>query len=371
MDLLLCTSRFGDPTTSYMPLLATELSERGHTVYGTQYRPGSDLDGIRVDSISVPHIKTPWWAGQWLLNQMLPGKLETKVAELDPDAMVVGASNIVPGISAAKTHDVPAVVVIPGLGFTRYNPLDLAENKSPRFRSLPSSAKIQYPFIKSLHTEYTEHLQQASEVIVISEFLQRCLHQTFAVESQVVRTPRLLDSFIANKHSPEYILMVNPRHRLKGADVFVKIARQLPEHEFAIAGDLPNDEIQAEAESLDNIRLFGWVDDMKSVYAKTKLLLAPSRYQEGGGPAAVIEGFANGIPAVGTDRGAIPEHIQTGGEVVTNIDNINEWVEMINTVLSDYETYADEAKQISTEFKSNQQVDEFEAIIKDTVQSSK
>jgi glycosyltransferase involved in cell wall biosynthesis len=353
-----------------MPLLATSLNDRGHTVRGTQYKAGSSFDVVPVETYSVPRITTPWWVGQWLLNKSLSSKLEATITRWRADVVVVGASNIVPGVSAAQKRDIPSVVVVPGLGFARYDPLLLDEDKSPHFRSLPNSAKIQYPFIKSLHKQYTEHLQEASEIIVISEFLKRSLKRTFGVESTVIHTPRPLDRFVTTDHSPQYLTMVNPRHEMKGADIFLKIAKELPEKNFAVAGDLPNDSLEAEAKSLDNMKHFGWVDDMRDVYRETELLLAPSRYQEGGGPAAVIEAFVNGIPAIGTNRGAIPEHIRSGGELVDDPDNINEWIDKIELVLANYATYSQQAEQISKDFSADKQIDKFENVIRDVAHSA-
>lgn len=362
MDILFSTSDFGSKTTSYMPLVATGLADRGYAVEGVQYRGEVTLAEIPIRKVSVPTLRTPWWVGQWLRQKPFERELRTVVDRNRPAVIISGAFTLIPTVKVGESLDIPVVVVIPGLGFTRFSPLDIGLNKRPSLADLPWSARIQYPFVLSLFRQYRSALRRAADVVVLSEFLQDCIHETFGSESKVIRTPVPLDEMRAGEHPREYITMVNPRHRLKGADILARVAREMPNEKFLVAGEFPSDSIENELTSLDNLVHLGWVDDMVRVYEKTRLLLMPSRYEEGG-PRTIVEAFANGIPAVGTDRGAIPEQINGGGEVVSDPDDIEEWKRGIRRVLGDYDRYSEQASAHAELFDAEGRLDEFERLV--------
>lgn len=368
MDLLFVTPGFGaDPDTSFMPLVATELVSRGHDVQGVQYEEGETPDTFPVDTLSVPNITTPWWAGRWLIYQTWKQSIQSYIAEKDPDVIVADRVCIAPTVKAAQSIDVPVISVIPGLGFTRFDPLDLGVDKTPSLGELPWSAKIQYPFVRSLFHQNKKALSEADEVVVISEFLQQTIETTFSRRPTIVRTPVPVSSIQADSHNRAFITLVNPRNELKGADVFERIANAMPDENFQVAGTFASSDREERIRSLDNVELLGWVDDMREVYARTKLVLVPSRYEEGGGPRVVLEGFANGVPAIGTDRGAIPEHIQGAGKVVSDPDCIDEWQQKIQGVLSNREYFSAKAEKQVKSFDAERQVNQFEEVIKSLV----
>ena len=104
---------------------------------------------------------------------------------------------------------------------------------------------------------------------------------------------------------------------------------------------------------------------MAEVYANTKLLLVPSTYQEGG-CRVIAEAFANGVPAVGSDLGGIPDYIGDGGCVVENYRDIAAWVEVVRDILADQERYADLAERAHRRralFEIEARIDEFEVLL--------
>jgi glycosyltransferase involved in cell wall biosynthesis len=156
--------------------------------------------------------------------------------------------------------------------------------------------------------------------------------------------------------------MVNPRTELKGVEILFDLVDNLDE-EFLIAGEFADDKYVERAKRAENVTHLGWVSDMREVYRQTRLVIVPSLVEEGGGPRVVLEGFANSIPAVGTNRGAIPEHVANAGAVVDNPYDIEQWKECVKRVLSDYNIYARRATERAEQFDADPLIRCFEQIL--------
>lgn len=129
---------------------------------------------------------------------------------------------------------------------------------------------------------------------------------------------------IASEHSRQHVLLVNPSLP-KGAGVVVQIAMQLekrrPDIIFEVVesrGDW-HDLVRSVSaslgdprESLSNVLVTPNTDDMRPIYSRARLLLAPSLSWESFGRVAA-EAMMNGIPAIVTNRGGLPEVIGNGG----------------------------------------------------------
>ncbi|MDY6777195.1 MAG: glycosyltransferase, partial [Candidatus Nanohaloarchaea archaeon] len=75
------------------------------------------------------------------------------------------------------------------------------------------------------------------------------------------------------------ILHVNPgRH--KGIDLTLDVAAAMPDEEFIVIGNEGPEDVMERIRSLDNVDYRGFVDDMTGVYAETKLVLMPSKWEE-------------------------------------------------------------------------------------------
>lgn len=176
--------------------------------------------------------------------------------------------------------------------------------------------------------------------------------------------------YIVAQNSKEYITMINPI-QMKGGDIFKQIAKNIPAKKFlavkgwshlmndkgwdkSLLADLSNGMGISENpsfkittfEDTNNVELIDSMEDMKSVYAKTRLLLVPSITPEGG-PRVAVEAMINGIPVIGSDSGNMRRTIGTGGIIIDDIFNIGEWVAAI--LKFDIEPYY---TQISRQAKS-------------------
>src|SRR5262249_20325346 len=82
-----------------------------------------------------------------------------------------------------------------------------------------------------------------------------------------------------------------------------------------------------------NVTLLGPVADMRTVYARTALLLVPSQVEDAS-PRVVLEAQVNGIPVVASAVGGIPEILGAGGVLVPPDARAEVWAEAVEAILA-------------------------------------
>lgn len=130
----------------------------------------------------------------------------------------------------------------------------------------------------------------------------------------------------------------------KGVDLFVhaaiKIAKQRPQYQFVIIGDIEDQALHAElqasivsAELQNAIRFVGHIDDMPPVFAALDLLVAPSRWEGFG--LILVEAMAASVPIIATRIGSIPEVTGEGSAArlieTDNVDVLTNEIELVAT----------------------------------------
>jgi glycosyltransferase involved in cell wall biosynthesis len=132
---------------------------------------------------------------------------------------------------------------------------------------------------------------------------------------------------VATHHSRERLLFINPNLE-KGAGLVIRLAMMLekrrPDMVFEVVesrgswAQLIRQVSKAlgdPRERLENVVVTPHTHDMRPIYGRARALLAPSLWWESAG-RVLIEAMLNGIPAVVTDRGGMPEVVQDGGIIV-------------------------------------------------------
>lgn len=145
-----------------------------------------------------------------------------------------------------------------------------------------------------------------------------------------------------------FITMINPVG-VKGIDTLLAIAAQLPEARFLLVeswklGDKALQELHTQLVALPNVRFQTRVADMREIYRQTRLLLAPSLWEEGFGMVA-IEAQSCRIPVIASARGGLVESVGDGGLLIKDYRNVERWLEAIRQVLGDQHTYASLSEQ--------------------------
>ncbi|OOZ40113.1 glycosyltransferase [Solemya elarraichensis gill symbiont] len=129
---------------------------------------------------------------------------------------------------------------------------------------------------------------------------------------------------IATQQERKHVLFINPSWA-KGVSIVIMLALLLeksrPDIIFEIVESRGNwqltfdavlKELGQDRKGLDNIVVTFHTTDMRPVYGRARLLLAPSLWWESSG-RILAEAMLNGIPTLITDRGGMPEMIDDAG----------------------------------------------------------
>jgi glycosyltransferase involved in cell wall biosynthesis len=142
----------------------------------------------------------------------------------------------------------------------------------------------------------------------------------------------------------ESVTFINPWPN-KGLHIATKIAHQCPEIPFVFNLCWPLTEkdrqnfIKKHLSGLPNVRLGEPQSDMRKVYGRSKILLAPSVWEEGYG-RVVTEAQISGIPVVASTRGGLPEAVGPGG-ILLDLDRpITDWAAALRKLWFDDRHYA-------------------------------
>jgi glycosyltransferase involved in cell wall biosynthesis len=363
MDVLFASPRFPpDARQTTMTQLACRLVDRGYDVRGVHEAGRDSTEYFPVDDFAGPAMRSPWWVSLWRYYRAWRAEMDAYLTAHDPDVVVTNQRSHVPTVQGARGQDVPVVAVIEGLGFMRYDPTNLALDKTPRFLDLPTESKVQYPFVRSLFRQQRAAFPDFAAVVALSAFLGDVVDASFGVDARVIRTMVDIDAVRADDHDPECIIMVNPRSKLKGGDIFLDIAGRMADEQFLVAGDFATNDQRGRAAALDNVTYLGWVDDMREVYGRAKLLLVPSIVEEGG-PRVIVEAFANGVPVVGTNRGGVPGFIGDAGAVVDDPYDIDEWVRTVEATLEVYDRFRPRAFGRAPLFDADDAVERYVSLL--------
>ena len=148
--------------------------------------------------------------------------------------------------------------------------------------------------------------------------------------------------------SPRFVTFVNPA-RYKGVYPFVRIAKELGRRR----PDIPLLVVESRetrktlgacglrTADHPNIQIMPVTTDPRRFWRLTKIVLMPSLWWESQGLVAV-EAMINGIPVIGSDRGALPETLGDGGivlplperltpvsQILPTAEEVEPWVEAI------------------------------------------
>jgi len=199
-----------------------------------------------------------------------------------------------------------------------------------------------------------------------------------------------LTKFIPNKKNPIYITMINPLI-IKGGEILYKLAQRFPNKKFlAVMGwtglrnrdsfkwerrqweliaKAHNDHNVHPPEEVDfsnlkNVETLKGVKDMRFVYAKTRILLFPSIWDEAFG-RSIVEALASGIPVIANNVGGIEETgIKEGGILLDKESPLKKWVKAIKK-LDDpiiYKKISKSAIEDAKKYSLEEQINKIELI---------
>ena len=201
------------------------------------------------------------------------------------------------------------------------------------------------PFVQRVH------------FITNSQFTARVLRDRTGLGSTVV-TPLVEPDNYRNTAPGNAVLFINP-HPLKGLDVALTLAEQCPDIPFIFVeswGILSDEEKKIIARRTAKLRNIEWLKptgDMKSLYTRAKIVLAPSGAPYMGKPVNWIEAWGriateahfSGIPVIASDQGGLPESVGSGGILVDTNADISLWKAALRSLWDDPQRYAEVSSQ--------------------------
>jgi glycosyltransferase involved in cell wall biosynthesis len=186
--------------------------------------------------------------------------------------------------------------------------------------------------------------------------------------------PRVIYPFISadryrTERTKQNVTFINPI-AMKGRDIALGIARQCPEIPFAFVEswqlfDENRHDLMQELQALPNITFLPPQNDMRAVYEKCGILLAPSVWEEAYG-RVVTEAQISGIPVVASSRGGLPEAVGPGGILLDPEQPIADWTAAVRKLWHDGRHYdelsaAALAHAERREINSDHQIDAWES----------
>ncbi len=160
----------------------------------------------------------------------------------------------------------------------------------------------------------------------VSEYVARRVDEVLGIKCDVIRSIVDPDRYLVDAKR-QTSLHVNPDPS-KGIEITLALAERRPGVVFDVVRcweETPEvRRIRERTERLDNVVWHEPVRDMKKLYGRTRLLLAPSIWEEAAG-RVVHEAQLNGIPVLASDRGGLPESVGPGGITVDPDAGISEW----------------------------------------------
>lgn len=186
-------------------------------------------------------------------------------------------------------------------------------------------------------------VDQRLPILALSRYLQRSIRAEYGYRSRLLYPKMDYSQYrVARPRSAGYVTITHA-HAVKGLDMFLHVAQALPTVPFLVVDGwggwvpMPSDVARAIAE-VPNVRLIPSQDDMRSVYAMTKILTVPSVWNEAFA-RVVLEAEVNGIPVIASRRGGLPESVGDGGFVIGDHRNPDRWISAVRRLLEKPDLY--------------------------------
>jgi glycosyltransferase involved in cell wall biosynthesis len=276
-----------------------------------------------------------------------PKIVQRVVAAFKPDVAVVQGRLTVPLVEHLQACNVPAVVYIRDVDFAEQ--LD-----SHRFGEL---------------TRF---------VVANSQFTADTVRARFGIDARVI-VPTVVRSDYEVQSSREVVLFTNPVAK-KGVALALEVARLCPDIPFVFVeswtlSSAQVSQLQAQLQSLPNVRFVRRTADMRELYRIARIVLMPSVWEEAWGRVA-SEAHVSGIPVIGSNKGGLPEAIGPGGVVLDTAEPAAKWSQALRDLWSDPQRYLDysnaaRAFSMRDELDLDKQVESLAGILGNAIETAR
>lgn len=311
--------QFSGGSQSSIHELALELMRHGHEVAVLAALWGSGYVGWRSRifmKLLRSHIARDRLPGYDVYRKWFVWEdVESVAAEACPDIAVVMAMKPVPVAHALLQAEVPTVVYL----------------RDAEFQSLGGDPRV----------------LEGVTYIANSRFTAQRYRDAFGINAFVVPPLFHAERYRVQRTGRGFVTFINPSP-VKGRDLAFDIAaacRDIP-FQFVEAWPLKGaerDDLRHRLAQAPNVTFKRRTDDMRRVYAETRLLLAPSRWEEAWGRVAT-EAHFSGIPVVASNRGGLPESVGPGGILLDLADPLDVWSAAVRRLWEDEAFYEEKSR---------------------------
>lgn len=181
-----------------------------------------------------------------------------------------------------------------------------------------------------------------AQFVANSQFTANRHREAFGIASTVI-PPLVSPDLYRTASTRSNITFINP-YPIKGLEVALAVAGRCPDIPFTFVESWGIDaELRASLDQrlagLPNVTLQPRTTNMKTVYKKARILLAPSLWEEAWGRVAT-EAHYSGIPVIGSRQGGLPEAIGPGGLTIDIDAPVTDWVAAVRRLWDDPVEYA-------------------------------
>lgn len=170
----------------------------------------------------------------------------------------------------------------------------------------------------------------------VSRYVATRVEEVLGINCEVVRSI-VEPAYYLVDVSRQTALHVNP-DPCKGIDITLALAERRSDIVFDVVRCWEETpavrRVRERIERLPNVVWHEPVGDMRRLYGRARMLLAPSLCEEAAG-RVVQEAQLNGIPVVASDRGGLPESVGPGGITLDPGTDIAEWANALDRVWKD------------------------------------
>ena len=219
------------------------------------------------------------------------------------------------------------------------------------------------PVVFYLHNSLYKKAETFTDVDLIlapSKFLSDFYAQRLGIQSQVLYPIFNSAHCLVTRRNPRFFTFINPVPE-KGLTLFARLVaealRQLPRAEFLVVEVRWTKADVARAglkfDRIPNIKVISHQQDIKMVYAETRLLLHPSFLVEAFG-RTIVEAQLNGIPVLASRWGGIPEALNGGGFLfdipdrctknymaIPTPEEVQPWIDQLRVLSEDQKVYTE------------------------------
>jgi glycosyltransferase involved in cell wall biosynthesis len=192
---------------------------------------------------------------------------------------------------------------------------------------------IMHNWAQKLYLKKYETMYDKNKIFLVhnSEWIKH-LYDYMGFQSIIVYPPvDWRDYKVTTTHT--YVTLINLNEN-KGGDLLIDVAKQMPHVQFlGVIGAYGNQIIDR---TIPNITYVPSTPDIKTIYAKTDILLVPSKKESWGRVA--VEAMASGIPVVANPTDGLKEALGNAGLFVDR-DRVDGWVEAIQKLKSNRTYY--------------------------------